>query len=324
MQGEAQKDLAAAMEAAGFLRVALAVRPQAPQVQNILGIVMFYARKWSESEEEYRKAIELQPGYATAYSNLGCALKAQGKLNEAEVAYRKAIELQPELADANCNLGDILIDKGHFTQALLYLRRGHELGSQKPQAWPHPSGQWVRDCERLIELDAKLPRILKAELQPVDAGERLELAALCQRKSLYAAACRFYADAFAQQPRLADNLNVQHRYNAACTAVLRGCGQRKDVDQTDAKERARWRAQALDWLRADLAAYRQAMDKQPEKAHRVQERMQHWQQDNDFAGVRGDGLTKLPEAERREWQHLWDEVEALRRLAAEPAKKAGS
>ena len=38
----------------------------------------------------------------------------------------------------------------------------------------------------------------------------------------------------------------------------------------------------------------------------------HWKADADLAGVRdADALAKLPEAERAEWQALWDEVDAL-------------
>jgi hypothetical protein len=45
-------------------------------------------------------------------------------------------------------------------------------------------------------------------------------------------------------------------------------------------------------------------------------RMQHWLQDADFTGVRGPkSLAQLPEAERKEWQKLWEEVEALRMRA---------
>jgi hypothetical protein len=45
--------------------------------------------------------------------------------------------------------------------------------------------------------------------------------------------------------------------------------------------------------------------------------MQHRRQDPDFAGVRGDALVKLPGAEPHERQKLWDDVEALRKRAAE-------
>jgi hypothetical protein len=44
------------------------------------------------------------------------------------------------------------------------------------------------------------------------------------------------------------------------------------------------------------------------------QQVQHWLQDPDFAGVRGpEALGRLPEAERRDWQRLWEEVEALHR-----------
>jgi hypothetical protein len=45
--------------------------------------------------------------------------------------------------------------------------------------------------------------------------------------------------------------------------------------------------------------------------------MQRRQHDPDFAGVRGDALAELPEAERQEWQKPWDDVGALRKRAAE-------
>jgi hypothetical protein len=45
--------------------------------------------------------------------------------------------------------------------------------------------------------------------------------------------------------------------------------------------------------------------------------MQHRLRDPDFKGVRGpEALGKLPEAERTEWQKLWQDVEGLRRRAA--------
>jgi serine/threonine-protein kinase len=171
--------------------------------------------------------------------------------------------------------------------------------------------------------------VLKGEVQPADVGERLALAQLCQMpcKSLYAAAFRFYAAAFAEQPQLADDLRGQFRYNAACAAALAGCGQGKDASQSDDQKRARLRRQALEWLRADLAVYRRDIENAPDRAGpAVRERMQHWQQDQDFAGIRGpEALAKLPEAERQEWQKLWRDVaDTLARAndKAAPEKKS--
>jgi hypothetical protein len=105
-------------------------------------------------------------------------------------------------------------------------------------------------------------------------------------------------------------------------AALAGCGQGKDADQADPKERARLRRQALDWLRADLAACRKWLDKEPDKTRPVVvKQMAHWQQDTDFAGVRGtEALAKLPKAEREEWTKLWQDVAALGKQAAEGRK----
>jgi hypothetical protein len=56
------------------------------------------------------------------------------------------------------------------------------------------------------------------------------------------------------------------------------------------------------------------------------QQMQHWQQDPDFAGVRGDeALARLPEAERPQWQKLWADVAELLTRAkgkSTPDKKA--
>ena len=89
-------------------------------------------------------------------------------------------------------------------------------------------------------------------------------------------------------------------------------GAASDLDRLltlDEKERARFRQRALEWLRGDLTAWRQILDQEPQKVHSaVQATLQHWQEDADFSGVRGDALTRLPEAERRPWQQLWADV----------------
>jgi hypothetical protein len=100
--------------------------------------------------------------------------------------------------------------------------------------------------------------------------------------------------------------------------ALAGCGRGNDAAKLDDMERARLRRQTLTWARADLRNYAPLVDKNENSTRTlVQGRMQHRQRDPDFAGVRGDGLAKLPEAERQEWQKLWDDVEALRKRAAE-------
>jgi Flp pilus assembly protein TadD/serine/threonine protein kinase len=294
-------------------RKAIALQPNYPEAHCNLGVALLDQGKRAEAEAAYRKAIALQPDNPQAYYNLGNALRDQRNLAGAEAAFRKAIALQPDYPEAHCNLGSVLRRQGRFAEAVASLRRGHELGSKVP-GWPYPSAQWVRQAEQLLALDAKLPKLLKGDAQPAGVAEQLALADLCQQpyKRLYAAAARFYADAFAAEPKLADDLRFQHRYNAACDAALAGCGQGKDAAKLDDKERTRLRRQAVDWLRADLAAWTKLLDRDPKQARAVAQTLQHWQAEADLAGLRDkDALAKLPEAEQVTCQKLWADVRAL-------------
>ena len=155
------------------------------------------------------------------------------------------------------------------------------------------------------------------------------MAGFCALKRLNGAAARFYDQAFAAEPKLAEDAKVRHRYHAARAAALAGCGQGNDADKLDQAEKAQWRGRALEWLRADLAAWQKDLAKNTPEAHAaVRDKMQRWQVETDFAGVRGpDALAKLPEAERSAWQKLWNDVaDALKRAQAKatPEKKSGT
>jgi serine/threonine-protein kinase len=247
------------------------------------------------------------------HTRLGYYQWQQGKLDEAIAAFRDALKLNPEYPEAHCGLGIALSDSGRLAEALTALKRGHELGMEQP-GWRQLSAQWVQQCERLLALEQKLPAMLQGA-PPKDAAEQLTVADLCQQpyKRLYAAAARFYADAFAADPKLADNLRASVRYNAACAAALAGCGQGKDDPPPDDQARARLRQQALDWLHADLARWaKQRENAQPETRAAVEKTLRHWQTDPDLAGVRDpEAVAKLPDAERQAWQKLWADVNAL-------------
>jgi serine/threonine protein kinase/tetratricopeptide (TPR) repeat protein len=312
-----QKQPAAAETA---YRKAIDLQPNYAEAHYNLGVALKHQRKLGEAEAAYRKAIELKPNDAWAYYSLGITLKDQQKLGEAEEAYRKAIELKPNYAEARCNLGLLLRDQGRFADALAPLKRGHELGSKDPR-WRYPSARWLRQTERLAALDAQLPLVLAGKAEPVNAAAQIEFEQLCARKQRYAAAARFYRDAFAAEPKLAETVPSSARYDAACCAARAGCGQGTDADQLDEPDRARWRQQALDWLRADLTWWSKTLDDgKADTRAKVQQKMRLWQTDSALAGVRDPaGLAKLPDQERQAWQQLWADVAAtLKRATTAP------
>jgi tetratricopeptide (TPR) repeat protein len=313
-------------EAIAEYRKAIEVDPRTPRAYDALGAALMGQGKLDEAIAELRKAIELAPNYAEAHFSLGNALWRKSMADDAIAEYREAIRIQKDYAEAHCNLGHVLMRQGKFLQAVDEFRLGHELGSKNPR-WPYPSARWLREAERLAGLDVRLSKFLDGEEQPKDAGDSLALAQMCQlHKHLYAAAVRWYDDAFSRQPALADDPSTANRYNAACAAALAGCGQGQDAGRVSDKERAGLRRQARDWLRADLQAWHRLLEKGPHTNRPVVvQQLAHWLEDTDFNGVRGEkALAGLPEAERADWQKLWQEVEALRQRAAGPPGKAAA
>jgi tetratricopeptide (TPR) repeat protein/serine/threonine protein kinase len=314
-------DLGKLDEAIATCRRAIRLKPDYAEAHSNLGVALSGQGRLEEAIASYRQAIRYEPDYAVAHSNLGEAFFRQGKPGEAISSCREALRLQPNLAQAHANLGEILVSQGKFAEALVAARRAHELGSKDP-SWHRPSGQFIRECERLVALDDKLPNILQGRQQPADNAERLALAALCQQeyKRLYATAVHFYEQAFAAEPGQIKGQPSGCGYNAACAAALAGCGQGKDCPPAEGPERTRLRRQALDWLRANLGAWQQALVKDPVQARdTVAKAMAQWLGDADLAGVRGaDSIARLPEAERADWEALWKEVEVLRRRAEPP------
>jgi hypothetical protein len=174
------------------------------------------------------------------------------------------------------------------------------------------------------DIEVRVILHVKGEYRPKDNAERLKLVRPCVLQRRYLVAARLLADAFGADPELAGSLNPQHRYNAACYATLIGSGQSKDAEELDDKERTRWRKQALDWLRADLAAYDKQLAIAPTKTLPVRTlmaRLQHWQRDSDLTGIRDpEAIAKLPAEERQMCQQLWTDVEALLTKAQEKVK----
>jgi serine/threonine-protein kinase len=214
----------------------------------------------------------------------------------------------------------VLVQQGRFADAVVELRRSLELGLKDDPRWPFPAIWRVRQVERFANLAPQLPQFLSGQAQPTDAAECVDVAAVCRHQRHYVAAAQFYEQAFRQDARLADDLKLGHRYDAACAAALAGCGQGESVDKLDDESRARLRRQALDWLKADLALRgKQAASDQPADRQLVQRALQNWLRDADFAGVRDpEALAKLPVEEPEAWQKLWDEVSAVLKRASEP------
>ena len=101
-------------EAARLLR-SFAERP--PEYSN-LGTSLEALGQHDEAEAAYRKAIDLDPNFATAHLNLGNLLQKQGRNTDAEEAFRAALALRPDYGKAWNGLGQVLQHQGRLQDAL--------------------------------------------------------------------------------------------------------------------------------------------------------------------------------------------------------------
>jgi tetratricopeptide (TPR) repeat protein len=310
--GNALHDQGKLDEAINEVREAIRLKPDFAGAHYDLGAVLGHQGKLDEAVAAYREAIRLKPDYAGADYNLGNALGQQGKVAESIAAYREATRLKPDLAEAHCSLGLALSQLGQFREALAELRRGHELSSKRA-GWPYPSAQWVRQAEQMVALEGRLPAVLRGDDKPKDSAEGIVFASMTYNTKQFGPSARLYAESLRADPKLAEDMNSGHRYNAACAAALAGAGQGNDKPPLDEKEKTRWRKQAIGWLRADLAFWtKQAGTGKPEAKALVSQQLQHWKVDPDLAGIRDEtAINALPDDEQKACRALWAEVDKL-------------
>jgi WD40 repeat protein/serine/threonine protein kinase/Flp pilus assembly protein TadD len=275
---------------------------------NVRANILDQSGQWDLIADYRARIVKDNPADARAQFNLGFALSHLGKLDEASAAYREHLRLAPDSDAGYNNLGLIQGKQGRLDESIASLRKAVELKAANDKAQRNLAG-----ALRAREIQHKLPSFLKGEYRPRDNAERRGLAELCVSKKLYHAGARLLADAFAADPKLADDLKFADRYNAACLAALAAAGQGEDAAKLDDAERARLRRQAFDWLRADLTLWtRQWESGQPADRPEAQRMLLHWQVDGDLAGIRDEAaLARLLEAERKQWQGLWGDVKAL-------------
>jgi tetratricopeptide (TPR) repeat protein/tRNA A-37 threonylcarbamoyl transferase component Bud32 len=317
--GNALKDKGQLDGAIACYRKALAIDPKFPHAHHNLGAALYAKGERDRAIACFQRALAIDPKDAKAHYGLGNVLRDKSQLDRAIACYRQALALDPKSAEAHGALGEVLLWQGRFRQARDSTRRCLHLLHPRHRLRPLTSRQ-LRQCERLLVLEARLPALLQGKAQAASPAERLEYAGLCQFKKLYTAAVRFHAEAFTADPKLADNLASGRRYGAACSAALAVAGQDKDAGQLTAPERAHLRRQAVAWLRADLTLCSKQLEQgTPQTRMTVRQMLRHWQRDPALAGVRDAAwLANLPADELRACRQLWADVAVLLKRASDP------
>jgi TolB-like protein/Flp pilus assembly protein TadD len=116
-------------------RKALEIDDRLAEAHTALGFVQScHHRNWQAAEREFRRAMDLNPNYATAHLWYGEHLRTLGQA-EGEIAeFKRARELDPLSLTVNAGLGRALHDGRHFDEAIEQCRKTLELEPNFAQA----------------------------------------------------------------------------------------------------------------------------------------------------------------------------------------------
>ena len=116
----AQRELRKFKEAEDNLRIAQKLNPDFPEVNVLLGLILFDRGRLSddlkhrdldklnEAKTILSKSIKSNPNYAFAHQNLGLVQQELGDLNDAKVSFEEALKLEPNSIYANQNIQILL------------------------------------------------------------------------------------------------------------------------------------------------------------------------------------------------------------------------
>ncbi len=94
---------------------------------SLAHLLAFYDWEWADAERQFRRSIELNPGYPLAHHWYALYLAAMGRLSEALAEEKRAQELEPLSLIISKNVGTILHYARQYDQAIQQYRKTLEL-----------------------------------------------------------------------------------------------------------------------------------------------------------------------------------------------------
>jgi len=105
-------------------REGLAIDDTVAELHTSLGFVRrFWDWDWSGAEASFRRAIELNPGYATAYRFYAQLLSGLGRSEEAIALSQRALELDPLSPILHTAVGDVFFYAHRYPESMDYYRK---------------------------------------------------------------------------------------------------------------------------------------------------------------------------------------------------------
>lgn len=121
-------DTVAGTEAAArAIAAAMRLDPNSAEVWTTAASIDSYRQDFAQAEMKYRKAIALNPNYATAHHWYGTMLSSTGRIDESIASVHQALELDPLSAVINSDLASKYEQVGRFDEAIAGYQRVIEI-----------------------------------------------------------------------------------------------------------------------------------------------------------------------------------------------------
>ncbi len=140
----------------------IAQNPRSVTAHHNLGFYYYRNKQYDQALVEFRKAIELDPGYsAEVYFNLGNIYVRKTQYDEAAREFQKALEIDPGFGECYLNLGNIYTLKGMVDKAIDNYEKAIEASPGFARAHYNLAGLYekkgllneaIRECQKAVEL----------------------------------------------------------------------------------------------------------------------------------------------------------------------------
>jgi tetratricopeptide (TPR) repeat protein len=323
--------------------------PNQAEFHAAVGMNLFRQQRYGEAIAAFQKSVALAPDAGENRSWLALAYHRVGDVRAAEEAigagppdkrsgfahkvlgdillsqdhcaaalehFAKARRATPEDGALERSYGRCLLRMGNFTEAQQALTKGLALahaGAERSAAQID-----LKECDRALALDKQLEVFRVNGELPKLAKNVLELADLARRyKQHHNLAVALYSRVFTPEAQLIDEVIGDHRYRAACSALLTVMGKAVDLPRPSGSQQTGRREQALLWLRAELDHCTKAsLAGKSEDTPRLIERIARWKTAPELAMLRDPKtLEKLSGEEQMAWRELWDDAELFVKVA---------
>lgn len=296
--------------------MAVAAQPQDPLVLAEAGRGNLTLGNHRAAADYLQRALRLskEPNPAVEL-DYGRALMETGRLELAVQTFTKVTAARPNDPWAYHYLSLTHERRGDYPAALAAHKLAAERRRNSLNFVARPPDH-VTELARKAALTEKGEAVLRgqAKLDPADRGP---FAHICFVQKKYVSAARFFAEAFADKPALADDRQAGHRLTGAAAAVRAGLGLGPEGQALLEGDRVRHRRRAYDWLAGELAALEKQMAKAPEaEFFAIQDYLRGW--GGDVFDDREFDFGALPAGEREQWQRLWERADELASRAKTP------